>query len=76
MQRGGTSSTDGLKAVDWHNQSVDARKDAELKDILTNNRDEEKEHAAMMLEWIRRQDPSFDKELKDYLFTDNPLAHD
>lgn len=76
MQRGVTSLTDGLEAVDWHNQSIDTRKDAELKDILANNRDEEKEHAAMMLEWIRRQDPSFDKELKEYLFTDNPLAHD
>ena len=50
MQRGVTSSTDGLKAVGWHNQSDDTRKDAELKDILANNRDEEKEHAAMMLE--------------------------
>lgn len=76
MQRGVTSLTDGLEAVDWHNQRADARKDPELKDILANNRYEEKEHAAMMLEWIRRQDPSFDKELKDYLFTDNPLAHD
>ena len=62
--------------MDWHNQRVDARKDAELKDILANSRDEEKEHATMMLEWIRRQDPSFDKELKDYLFADNALAHD
>jgi hypothetical protein len=29
----------------------------------------------MVLEWIRRQDPAFDKELKDYLFTDKPIAH-
>jgi len=42
---------------------------------LAHNRDEEKEHAAMVLEWIRRQDPCFDKELKDYLFTDKPIAH-
>ena len=47
----------------------------ELKAILAHNRDEEKEHAAMVLEWIRRQDPRFDKELKDYLFTDTPIAH-
>jgi hypothetical protein len=47
-----------------------------LKSILAHNRDEEKEHAAMVLEWIRRKDPAFDKELKDYLFTDKPLTHD
>ncbi|MEI2657695.1 MAG: hypothetical protein V9G16_11340 [Nitrosomonas sp.] len=55
--------------------TVDACKNEELKAILAHNRDEEKEHAAMVLEWIRRQDPSFDKELKDYLFTDKPIAH-
>jgi hypothetical protein len=43
---------------------------------LAHNRDEGKEHAAMMLKWIRWRDPSFDKELKDYLFTDKRLAHD
>lgn len=65
-----------LEAIDWYNQRVDACKDAELKAILGHNRDEEKEHAAMLLEWIRRKDPSFDKELKDYLFSDKPVAHD
>ena len=47
----------------------------ELKAILAHNRDEEKEHAAMVLEWIRRKDPKLDEELKDYLFTDKPIAH-
>jgi len=42
---------------------------------LMEELDEEKEHAAMVLEWIRRKDPSFDKELKDYLFTETPIAH-
>ena len=51
-----------LEAVDWYNQRVDACKDGELKAILAHNRDEEKEHAAMVLEWIRRRDPRFDKE--------------
>ena len=50
--------------------------EAELKAILAHNRDEEKEHAAMVLEWIRRKDPVFDKELKDYLFTEKPIAHE
>ncbi len=75
MHRAITSLMEELEAVDWYNQRVDACKDAELKRILEHNRDEEKEHAAMVLEWIRRQDETFDGELKDYLFTDKPIAH-
>ena len=63
-----------LEAVDWYQQRIDVCKDAELRAILAHNRDEEKEHAAMVLEWIRRRDPKFDKELKDYLFTDKPIV--
>ena len=65
-----------IEAVDWYNQRVDACKDDELRKILAHNRDEEKEHAAMVLEWIRRQDASFDKELRDFLFTDKPITHE
>jgi len=70
-----TSLMEELEAVDWYNQRADACKDAELRAILAHNRDEEKEHAAMVLEWIRRKDPAFDKELGDYLFTDRAIAH-
>ena len=76
MHRAITSLMEELEAVDWYNQRVDACKDPELKTILAHNRDEEKEHAAMVLEWIRRRDPSMDKELKDYLFTTKSLSHD
>ena len=76
MHRAITSLKEELEAVDWYNQRVNACKDADLKAILAHNRDEEKEHAAMLLEWIRRKDLSFDKELKDYLFTDKPIAHE
>ena len=75
MHRAITSLMEELEAVDWYNQRVDACTDDGLKAILAHNRDEEKEHAAMVLEWIRRQDPTFDKELKDYLFTDAEIAH-
>ena len=75
MHRAITSLMEELEAVDWYNQRIDACNDSELKAILAHNRDEEKEHAAMVLEWIRRQDLTFDSELKDYLFTDKPLAH-
>ena len=76
MHRAITSLMEELEAVDWYNQRVDACTDTALSAILAHNRDEEKEHAAMVLEWIRRKDPTFDKELKDYLFTDKEIAHD
>ena len=65
-----------LEAADWYDQRVDATRDPALAAILAHNRDEEKEHAAMVLEWIRRRDPAFDHELKDFLFTDKEIAHD
>ena len=75
MHRAITSLMEELEAVDWYNQRVDACNDPELKAILEHNRDEEKEHAAMVLEWIRRKDVVLDKELKDYLFTDKKIGH-
>lgn len=76
MHRAIISLMEELEAVDWYNQRVDACKDSELKAILAHNRDEEKEHAAMVLEWIRRKDPAFDHELRDYLFTEKSIAHE
>ena len=58
-----------LEAVDWYDQRVDAAGDPELAAILAHNRDEEKEHAAMTLEWLRRRDPVLDQHLRAYLFT-------
>ncbi|AAZ98418.1 conserved hypothetical protein [Thiobacillus denitrificans ATCC 25259] len=76
MHRAIVSLMEELEAVDWYNQRADACKDPELKAILAHNRDEEKEHAAMVLEWIRRRDPCFSEQLKDYLFTDKAIAHE
>jgi len=75
MHRAIISLIEELEAVDWYNQRVDACKNDELRAILAHNRDEEKEHAAMVLEWIRRKDLAMDKELKDYLFTEKTIAH-
>ncbi len=74
MHRAITSLMEELEAVDWYNQRVDACKDPELAKILAHNRDEEKEHAAMVLEWIRRRDPTLDKELRDSLFTEGEIG--
>lgn len=65
-----------LEAIDWYNQRVEVCRDEELKAILVHNRDEEKEHASMLIEWIRRNDPVMSKELKDFLFTTKSLSHD
>lgn len=75
MHRAIISLMEELEAVDWYNQRVDACKDKELATILAHNRDEEKEHAAMVLEWIRRRDPRLDRELKKYLFTEGEIGH-
>ncbi len=74
MHRAIVSLVEELEAVDWYNQRADICEDKELEAILVHNRDEEKEHAAMILEWIRRKDPTFDKELRDYLFTEKSIA--
>lgn len=76
LHRAIVSLIEELEAVDWYQQRADACSDPALKAILAHNRDEEKEHAAMLLEWIRRNDGSFDHELRDYVFTDKPLTHD
>jgi hypothetical protein len=63
-----------LEAVDWYNQRAKATSNPELRAILEHNRDEEKEHAAMALEWLRRTDAKFAQHLKTFLFTDGPIT--
>ncbi len=63
-----------LEAVDWYDQRVAATSDASLAAVLAHNRDEEKEHAAMALEWLRRHDAKWDAVLRTYLFTDEPIT--
>ena len=69
-----TSLMEELEAVDWYDQRIAASGDDELKAILAHNRDEEKEHAAMVLEWLRRRDPALDANLRKYLFSKEPLT--
>lgn len=74
MHRAILSLMEELEAVDWYNQRMDACADPELRRILQHNRDEEKEHAAMVLEWIRRRDGKLDHELREVLFTEGPIS--
>ena len=62
-----------LEAIDWYRQHAEAATDSELAAILVHNRDEEKEHAAMTLEWLRRRDTMLDQHLRTYLFTSGSI---
>lgn len=62
-----------LEAVDWYDQRAKATANTELRTILEHNRDEEKEHAAMALEWLRRNDPKMDEHLRTFLFKEGPI---
>ena len=74
MHRAIASLMEEFEAIDWYQQRVDAAADDELKSILAHNRDEEKEHAAMVLEWIRRRDPRLVEVLRAFLFTERPIT--
>ncbi len=68
------SITEELEAVDWYDQRAAATTDPELRAVLEHNRDEEKEHAVMTLEWLRRHDPMLDRHLRTYLFSDGSIT--
>jgi hypothetical protein len=70
LHRGINSLIEELEAVNWYNQRADVTADDELKATVLHNRDEEIEHAAMLIEWLRRRLPAFDEELRTYLFTE------
>ncbi|HYE04272.1 MAG TPA: encapsulin-associated ferritin-like protein [Planctomycetota bacterium] len=74
MHRALTSLQEELEAVDWYRQRAEVCHDAQLRDILLHNMREEVEHAAMVLEWLRRQSPDIDRHLRTYLFTEKPIT--
>ncbi len=69
-----TSLKEELDAADWYRQRADDTEDEALREILLHNMREEMEHAAMVLEWIRRNNTDFGGHLKTYLFTDGPIV--
>ena len=74
LHRAIVSLMEELEAVDWYQQRADATRDTQLKAVLEHNRDEEMEHAAMVLEWIRRTTPVMDRFLRTYLFTEGDIT--
>lgn len=72
--RATVSLMEELEAVDWYGQRAKAAKDDELRAILLHNQHEEMEHAAMVLEWLRRRQPRLDEQLRTYLFRDGSIV--
>lgn len=69
-----TSLIEEMEAVDWYRQRADDCDDPDLKAILLHNAREELEHAAMVLEWLRRSDPETDEQLREYLFKEGSIT--
>ena len=74
IHRGIVSLMEELEAIDWYQQRAEACTDPALREVLLHNKNEEVEHAVMTLEWIRRADPEFDRQLRTILFREGPIA--
>lgn len=74
MHQAIVSLMEELEAADWYQQRADDCDDEALKEILLHNMREEIEHASMVLEWLRRNSPDFNKELRTYLFTEGDIT--
>ena len=74
MVRALMSLKEEVEAVNWYQQRASATEDEELSDVLAHNRDEEIEHACMAIEWLRRNMPGWDEELRTYLFSEEPIT--
>jgi uncharacterized protein len=74
--RATVSIMEELEAIDWYDQRAAATDDDALREILEHNRDDEKEHAAMAIEWLRRHDPVLDEQLRKYLFTEGSITEE
>jgi uncharacterized protein len=74
LHRAIVSLVEELEAVDWYQQRASVCPDAELRAVLLHHRNEEIEHAMMNLEWIRRHDEVFDRNMDVYLFSEGPIT--
>jgi ferritin-like protein len=74
MHRAIVSLMEELEAIDWYQQRADVCTDADLKAVLVHNKNEEIEHAMMVLEWIRRHSAEFEANGRTYLFSEGPIT--
>ncbi len=73
LSRARQSLIEEMQAIMFYDERADVTKDPELKAVIEHNRDDEKEHFSLLLEYLRRNDPQLDKELKEILFSSKPL---
>jgi hypothetical protein len=63
-----------MDAIDWYRQRAEDTEDAALREVLLHNMREEVEHACMILEWLRRNDAEWSKQMDAYLYTEAPIT--
>ena len=61
LARARQSLIEELEAINWYEERIASSGNSELQKLLAHNRDEEKEHAAMLVDWLRKNDKVFDK---------------
>ena len=66
LERARQSLVEELQAINWYQERIEATKNDELKKVLEHNRDEEKEHVAMLMEVIRKLDKTQDKKFEEH----------
>jgi len=66
LQRARKSLREELEAIEYYQERIDATSDESLKRILEHNMNEEKEHVAMLMEWLRKNDPVQDKMFQEH----------
>ena len=74
VHRAIASLIEELQAIDAYQARVDVTPDDELRAVLAHNRDEEVEHAMMLLEWLRRRTATIDAAIRTFLLTDGPIT--
>ncbi len=74
LNRARQSLVEEIQAIMWYDERADATSDKELKEVLAHNRDDEKEHATLLLEWLRRNDKALDKKLNEIIFKSGELS--
>ena len=74
LHRAIVSLMEELEAIDWYQQRAEATQDPTLRAVLEHNRNEEAEHAMMVLEWLRRNNPLFDVNIRTYLMKEGDIT--
>jgi len=74
LNRARQSLIEELGAIMWYDERADATSDGVLREVLAHNRDDEKEHATLLIEWLRRNDPKFAKKIKEIILKSKKMS--